>query len=428
MSPLGSCLLLIPALWLCSEATSSNILLRQSRGHGGRLGLDAEESPSIDGQSTMKRLFPWYHTTSELSAHARHMAQHCGGALEVRSVSEDGVHIDVATVKAKGSNPTNKVFILFGEHSRELISPESGLYLLRVLCGLATSDSSKSAEETLKDNEFQLVLNGNPRSRRDVEQGAFCTRTNPAGVDLNRNWDDMWEDGNVGLSQNPGPYPFSEPETRIFRRLVTEYRPTTFLTVHSGTRGLYMPWAYDRTHLATRNQAAMMRVLRNVDQDHCQCPFGAAGKEVGYSCPGTCLDWAYDKLKTPYSFAFEIYTSPDMDESLQSRWKEKLDAGGASLLEEGNHLAHEHFLDLFHQHGSDFVQARHSLGAGNVEQDPFISCFSQFNPDTAERFNTTLRNWAGAYLEMSNLIAADMREQGAALTQGNATAAPARGL
>ena len=84
-----------------------------------------------------------------------------------------------------------------------------------------------------------------------------------------------------------------------FKALVQDYRPTTFLTVHSGTRGMYMPWAYDMEHLAKRNQPQMMQILTALDRDHCQCPFGAAGKEVGYSCPGTCLDWVYDKLRVP---------------------------------------------------------------------------------------------------------------------------------
>ena len=44
-----------------------------------------------------------------------------------------------------------------------------------------------------------------------------------------------------------------------------------------------MPWAYDMEHLAQRNQPAMMEILRTVDKGHCECPFGAAGKEVGPS-------------------------------------------------------------------------------------------------------------------------------------------------
>ena len=144
------------------------------------------------------------------------------------------------------------------------------------------------------------------------------------------------------------------------------------LEVHSGTLGMYMPWAYDSQHLAKRNRGPMLSVLedtRGVDQQgisatyrvagclrasftiadvkflfvlgrrpsllgwrpsllgvgsfsrrllfslhdstlhhwslaarcsppahrgfqeldssHCKCPFGAAGKEVGYDCPGT---------------------------------------------------------------------------------------------------------------------------------------------
>lgn len=47
-----------------------------------------------------------------------------------------------------------------------------------------------------------------------------------------------WQPGAVldPADTNPGPKPFSEPETRAFKQLVEEYRPTTFLTIHSGTK------------------------------------------------------------------------------------------------------------------------------------------------------------------------------------------------
>jgi hypothetical protein len=47
-------------------------------------------------------------------------------------------------------------------------------------------------------------------------------------------------------------------------------------------KGMYMPWAYDMEHLAKRNGQAMRSMLMEIDQSYCQCPFGAAGKEVGY--------------------------------------------------------------------------------------------------------------------------------------------------
>lgn len=422
LAALGLGLCLVPWGWALASATrGQRKLVRAHRGVQRHSALAVEDGfqlsqSSSDENLKLKSLFPWYHTTDELRAEARSLEAACAGALAVRSVEDSGVALDVARVRALGASPVNRVFVLFGEHSRELISPESGLYLLKVLCEKAAGDGTSTAAETLRDSEFEIVLNGNPRSRREVEAGAFCTRTNPDGVDLNRNWDEKWKptDGDDGDAY-PGPRPFSEPETRIFRRLVTEYRPTTFLTVHSGTRGVYMPWAYDTSHLASRNRGAMLEILKSVDEEHCQCPYGAAGKEVGYSCPGTCLDWVYDQLQTPYSFAFEIYGRPENDAILSSKWEDKLRSGGASLLQSGNHLGHTHFLDLLGQYKSDFVQL--SSPKSKSEPDSRV-CFADFNPDTLERFDATVRNWASAYLKMSQMVVANMRSHNSTLHVG----------
>lgn len=69
---------------------------------------------------------------------------------------------------------------------------------------------------------------------------------------------------------------------------------------------MYTPYAYSEEK-AQFNENKMMGVLKELNPKHCQCNSGAAGKEVGYLCPGTCLDYAYEALKTPYVFAWEIY-------------------------------------------------------------------------------------------------------------------------
>jgi hypothetical protein len=327
--------------------------------------------------------------------------------MEVKTVtgtSDDGRtrSIDAVTIRAQGGTATNRNFLLFGEHSRELISPESGLHLIKSLCG--ETDLKDKAAAVLKDNEFQIVVNGNPESRQKVEQGDFCLRTNPDGVDLNRNWDEKWENEGLMAQTNPGPKPFSEPETRVFKQLVEEYKPTNFLTVHSGTKGMYMPWAYDMEHLASRNQPAMMQILKDLDKDHCECPFGAAGKEVGYSCPGTCLDWVYDKLQTPYAFAFEIYTGPEYSDMLKERWEEKMSESGSAFIQTHSHLGHSHFHDLFKKHPTDFVQLRQEkhVGGDMSAED----CFSQFNPKDEAEYNSVVENWSSAYLDMASMVAA----------------------
>jgi hypothetical protein len=46
------------------------------------------------------------------------------------------------------------------------------------------------------------------------------------------------------LQTNSGPKPFSEPETQAVRDLLKEYKPNMYLSIHSGSAGLYTPHAY----------------------------------------------------------------------------------------------------------------------------------------------------------------------------------------
>jgi len=399
----------------------------------------SRDTDDVEEGKRLKEEYPFYHTGKKIHQEVHRLSKGCGGMLNVTTVHDPDVSIDVITVRKPTAKPANKVFLLFGEHSRELISPESGLYFLKALCsdidleipGLPGTSLLQgiSADDALEDSEFQMVLNANPRSRKKVEDGNYCLRVDPNGVDLNRNWDEEWQGqaATFGGDSNPGPSPFSEPETRIFKRLVTDYRPTTFLTIHSGTRGMYMPWAFDMQHMATMNAKPMMEVLTALDAAHCQCPYGAAGKEVGYPCPGTCLDYAYSKLQTPFAFAFEIYTRPEADEQLKKRWQRKMNSApaSASFFEKGHNLGHPHFRDLFAEHKSDFISDKSTatnrrtqeLSVASLEgamdlalQDPDDDgCFDMFNPGSKEDYNKVVKNWAQTYFQMSSLIAHKIR-------------------
>lgn len=395
------------------EVTFMNLLQVHAATNKTQFIVENHRAKPATSLRTMKKMFPYYHTSAELRQKALDLSKDCGGAMKMSTLSEDGIDIDLVHVRAPDANPTNKVFVLFGEHSRELISPESALRMLEILCGkVEAGGDMPSVPSILLESEFQIVINGNPKSRNLVEDGQFCLRANPNGVDLNRNWDEQWVEGYEGDTMtNPGSKPFSEPETRIFKNLVQTYQPTTFLTVHSGTKGMYMPYAYDLEHMAKYNAPKMLGLLQELDKTHCQCPFGAAGKQVGYACPGTCLDWVYEKLKTPYVFAFEIYASPDQDAPLKERWEELSKSGGMSLLQNGNHLGHEHFAELFDKHGSDFVQRRQQGGATGRDGAHEAECFAMFNPGTEAAYNQTVHNWAVAYLEMAAKIGKDLHEK-----------------
>jgi len=362
--------------------------------------------------------FPYYHIYDHAKAEVHRLAKSCRVPMSVRTVQESGVSIDVVSVKRarrRGEPPAaNRVFLVAGEHARELIGSESVLHLLRALCGEVELVGNHSAEEVLKDSDFEMVLNASPRARALVEQGDYCRRLNPQGVDLNRNWDEQWSP-KASTGGNGGPRPFSEPETRIMRRIVEKYKPTLFLSIHSGTRGLYMPWAYEVKLDLAEKQRAMLQVLQAVDASHCRCPYGAAGHEVGYACPGTSIDWAYGHMKTPYTFAFEIWGGNTT--LLQHRWEAKMLEGGAPL---GPRLSHPHFRSIFEQHPSDFVKfqdvVRHDrdVAAGvktpGSANDPEVrmTCFRTFNPATWSSYHEAIENWAEAFLETAQLVAEDL--------------------
>jgi murein peptide amidase A len=61
---------------------------------------------------------------------------------------------------------------------------------------------------------------------------AAKTRANARGVDLNRNMEFDWKPESRRRS-NPGPKPYSEPETVILRDLIEKVKPKRILSVHA---------------------------------------------------------------------------------------------------------------------------------------------------------------------------------------------------
>eukprot|EP00913_Durusdinium_trenchii_P033703 g31551.t1 len=167
--------------------------------------------------------------------------------------------------------------------------------------------------------------------------GEYCLRENPHGVDLNRNWDEKWNLGSTASSDNQfhGQRPFSEPETQLVRDLITGFQPTTFLSVHSGTLGMYMPWAYDSQHLAKRNRGPMLSVLEDTRG---------------------------------------IYADPLEREGLRRRWEEKV-----ASMQTSEHPSFA-LMELYSGMQTDFMGTAPTL---------LSDCFSSFNPGREEEYNAT---------------------------------------
>ena len=185
-----------------------------------------------------------------------------------------------------------------------------------------------------------MILISNPYSRIKVEKGDYCRRLNPNDVDLNRNWDFNWGKSILIGEENPGKIPFSEVETQFTKHLLEEYKPKIFLSMHSGIYGLYMPFAYEKKE-AIKNGKTMKTALNDIKDKFCKmCQVGAPSLNIGYRSSGTVLDYAYEKLKVPYTFVWEVYTDETKD-PIMEEFKAKFTRKGSHKM-----LKRRSFLEL----------------------------------------------------------------------------------
>jgi len=144
------------------------------------------------------------------------------------------------------SNPNNStkkdnIFILSGEHPRELIAVETTFHFLKFLC---KNKETEEVKNLLEKNVLRVNVNANPYKRMEVEKGDFCVRGNPNNVDINRNWNYFWGKNIETGEENPGKKPFSEIETVFIKESIKKFNPKLFLTIHSGEYSLFHPHAF----------------------------------------------------------------------------------------------------------------------------------------------------------------------------------------
>ena len=360
--------------------------------------------PPARSPDTLNPLIPsFYHSTDDILQRFETLSK--GGCGKGVSVTLDKHGDSPALISAlfkttTGDKQKKKVFFLFGEHARELISPETALQMAEDLCMLH-ENSKIWAQTVLGHSEIFMIPIANPLGRYSVERGNTCQRVNENGVDLNRNWESHWEadEASYGSDVYPGKQAFSEPETKTLKAIVDKYAPSMFVTVHSGTLGMYTPYAYstDVPHDDPSDLGNMVKITDKLNPEYCECPSGPAGKEVGYLCPGTCLDYAYDKTKTKYSFAFEIYSKDAED--IHDQYHQ---SHSHSLLETGNGHAHGHH-HHHHPEYSCFIQASEESSHSLLNRLTPEECVPYFNPITKSEYEKVKTKWSEAFLKMIDM-------------------------
>ncbi|MCU0612845.1 MAG: carboxypeptidase regulatory-like domain-containing protein [Candidatus Eisenbacteria bacterium] len=166
-----------------------------------------------------------------------------------------------------------EVRLIGAHHGNETISVEVPLGIAHYL--LENYGGIPQVTALVDEREIWIIPMMNPDG---VENG---TRDNAAGVDLNRNYGYMREDGSL-----PGSY--SQPETRAIRSNALLHNFGLSLSYHSGAEYINYLWNY--TPVVTPDNAYIVALSQAYDSF---VGYGITEGYDWYQTKGDCNDWSY---------------------------------------------------------------------------------------------------------------------------------------
>lgn len=131
----------------------------------------------------------------------------------------------------------------------------------------------------------------------------------PHGVDINRNWDIAWLEGDARVNSYTykGTSPWSEPETRAMRDFVLRQpNIVAALDLHSGVNMLIYPWSVSTERPVDENT---LQTLARAGSALTRAPHTMAGDGL-YLGYGTAKDWFYKEGIV--AITAEIYGEPSV--------------------------------------------------------------------------------------------------------------------
>ena len=187
--------------------------------------------------------------------------------LPLIGLSREGRPLTASTM---GSGPL-RIYLVGGIHGDE---PEGriGLPLLRQSLSASGSDGRSLADRIT----LRLLDDMNP-------DGTYAgTRTNAAGIDLNRNWpaaNFRAAPMSGGVVRGSGPVPLSEPESAAAHADILAFAPDVILVLHSSPRGPFIN--FDGPPIATQLAATFVGAATETETAWRVVP------DMGYPTPGS---------------------------------------------------------------------------------------------------------------------------------------------
>jgi len=218
-----------------------------------------------------------------------------------------------------GKGPKN-VFMDFGIHAREWISPATGLYIINEL--LTKYADGGDSTKILNAWTFHIIPVLNPdgyayshsrdRMWRKNRAKRVTGTTTTYGVDLNRNFGYMWNTGGSSGSPSSDTYhggsPMSENEAKAMQSYMTGKSWDTYLTFHSYGQWWFTNWGYST---ANPPQFDELKKKATIGANAIRAVNGrsytiGSSAQLLYIASGGSEDWTRGTLNIFYSYCLEL--------------------------------------------------------------------------------------------------------------------------
>jgi len=285
--------------------------------------LFSRERAHLQAQSrsgVARGILDTFYNYDQLSTWLQEMAATYPTLAKVISIGKTYENRDIWLIKITGNAGGTKktVFMDFGIHAREWISPATGAYIINQL--LTTYASGGDAKTIMDTWELHIVPVLNPdgyayshktdrmwrKNRKPVGSGYY-------GVDLNRNFGYQWNTGGssgvVSSDTFHGGSPMSENEAKALQNYMPGKSWTTYLTFHSYGQYWFTNWGYSANILpATYTQlVAKAQIGANAIKavNGRTYSIGSSSKLL-YAASGGSEDWTAGTLGITYSYCLEL--------------------------------------------------------------------------------------------------------------------------
>jgi len=238
-----------------------------------------------------------YYTLDELNSIADSLALNFPDICTIHTLGQATGFYQLMALKISDNSSVdeNEAEVLFdgGIHGDEIGGPENMIRFARDLCLQYGTDPDIT--ELVNNREIWIYYCVNPYGRQNM------TRYNANGIDINRDCGYMWN------GEGNSPSAFSQPETRAYRKLLTENQFVIHCSYHSGTEYISYPWSYRAEPTPDNAMHNYLAALYASSSGYSNIPY-AQGYNGMYAINGSTKDFGYGALGS-ISWSVEISLS-----------------------------------------------------------------------------------------------------------------------